>query len=136
MKVADVVKDALLLLRVIDKEDAPEDADARDAIRALNRMMRAWEVDGLPLGWSDVSTVQDDLPAPPEAEEAIVYNLALRLAGQFGRAVGADVVTLANDGLATLRAQVASNDYARCRYDDLPLGTGQRGGSWRDGFNS
>jgi hypothetical protein len=34
-------------------------------IRALNLMMRRWEASGLALGWTDVASVTDDLPAPP-----------------------------------------------------------------------
>lgn len=133
-KVAVIVKDALLALRVIDKDDAPEDADARDCVRALNLMMREWEVDGLPLGWADVESVNDELPAPPEAEGAIGLNLAKRLQGQFRKAMSPDDLGAAAGGLSRLRAQVALNSYARVSYDDLPIGTGQPGGSWMDGF--
>lgn len=133
-QVGEVVRGALLLLRVTDATEAPEAEDAQDAIRALNLMMRAWEVEGISLGWRDVSTPADELPVPPEAEEVVTYSLALRLRPNYGVALEPDVISRAESGLAMLRAQIASNQYDRLTYDDLPVGQGQRVGAWRNGF--
>lgn len=133
-QVATIARDALQLLGVVDANEAPEAEDAATAVRALNLMMRAWEVDGMSMGWQDVADVTEELPAPPETEEAITYNLALRLRPKFGVTLEPDVIQQANDGLATLSAQIASNEYNRVDYPDLPHGTGQRNGSWRDGY--
>jgi len=135
-KVSEVVRDALLVMRVIDASGAPDADEARDAVNALNRMMRTWEAEGLALGWSDVEGVDDDLPAPAEAEEAIVYGLALRLRPIFGRALEPDVIAMAESSLSALRALSMNGQWSRVSYDDLPVGSGQRVGSWRDGFNS
>jgi hypothetical protein len=124
--VAAIVRDALGHLRVLDANEAVEAEDARDAVRALNLMMRRWEASGLALGWNDVTSVADTLPAPPEAEEAIGYNLALKLRARYGATLDQDTVALANDGLAALRADVAMRDSARLSYD-LP-GAGCAGG--------
>lgn len=134
-QVATIINDALGILRVLDPNEAPEAEDAASAIRALNLMMRAWEVDGLSLGWSDVSSPADTLPAPPEAEEAMTYHLAIRLRARYGAALEPDVVQLATDGLATLRAQVMANSFDRLTYPDLPAGAARRGGSYSDGIN-
>jgi hypothetical protein len=133
-QVALIVRDALQLLGVVDANEAPEAEDAAAGVRALNLMMRAWEVDGLSMGWQDVATVTEELPAPPEAEEAITYNLALRLRPKYGVVLEADVIQQARDGLATLNAQILSTEYNRLEYPDLPYGTAQRNGSWRDGY--
>jgi hypothetical protein len=127
-KVADIVRDALGHLREIDANEAVEAEDARDAVRALNMMMRRWEADGLALGWTDVTNVEDTLPAPAEAEEAIGYNLALKLRARYGSTLDQDVVQHANDGLAMLRADVATRDAVRLGYPDLP------GGGYADPF--
>ncbi len=130
-KVADILRDALGHLREIDANEAVEAEDARDGIRALNLMMRRWEANGLALGWTDVASVTDTLPVPPEAEEAIGYNLALRLRARYGGTLDQDVVQLANDGLAMLRTDVAASDAARLSFDDLP---GVRNYSGLSGF--
>lgn len=131
----DIIRDALEQIRVCDANAAIDDNDAASALRALNTMMRAWEADGLSLGWSDVASVQDDMPTPPETDEAIGANLAVRLSSKYGVQVSPITVSLATSGVSLIRAMIANNDFARCSYDDLPRGTGQSfGGGWRQGF--
>lgn len=101
-KVLDIVSRALRILRKTDVNDVPPPEDVATAIVALNAMMQRWEADGLALGWSRVSTPDETLPAPPEAEEAIADNLALRLRAEYGAALEPDVVRRAEDGLAAL----------------------------------
>lgn len=133
--VARIVTDALVLLRVVDPREAPEAEDMKAGIRALNLMMRVWEIDGPALGWSDVANPGDTLPAPPEAEQAITDNLALMLRPRYGSELEADLVARAASGYSTLKAREVANSFSRLEYPDLPRGTGQPGGSWRDGFN-
>lgn len=102
-QVQDIVRDALGHLRVIDANAPVKPIDMRDAIRALNLMVRRWEADGLALGWSDVSEPTDVLPLPPEAEEAVGYNLALRLRARYGVQIDPDIVALADAGLSALQ---------------------------------
>lgn len=99
----DILTESLRLLRVIGSNEAPDDDDARDALSALNRMMRRWEANGLALGWNDVANMQDLLPAPPEAEEAIIYNLAMRMRPLFGKTLEPDVMAMARNGRNELR---------------------------------
>lgn len=130
-----IIRDALEHLRVADAHTSLDENDTADALRALNQMMRVWEVDGISLGWQDVAAAEDDMPTPPEADEAIGYGLAIRLAPRFGVQPDGVTVQMASQGVDTLRAFVASNLYERCSYDDLPIGSAQRtGGGWRAGF--
>lgn len=130
-----IIRDALQHLRVADSSSALDENDTADALRALNQMMRTWEVDGVSLGWQDVPNAEATMPTPLEADEAIGYGLAIRLAPRFGVQPDAVTVQMATQGLGTLRAFVASNLYERCSYDDLPIGNAQRvGGGWRAGF--
>lgn len=129
------IRRALQHLRVADSSSAIDANDEADALIALNQMMRTWEVDGIALGWQDVVHATDEMPTPPEADEAIGYGLAIRLAPSFGVQPDQVTVQMAAQGLGTLRALVASNLYDRCSYDDLPIGNAQRvGGGWRAGF--
>lgn len=133
-KVGEVIRDALLLLRVVDADEAPEADDSKDAIRALNLMMASFEAEGVSVGWSNVASPDDDMPCPPENEEGIAYLLATRLRPRYGVALDADVVQGAQAGMAAMRAQVASADYTRVSYPDLPAGQGQPFGAWYEGF--
>lgn len=132
--VVDILRDALGHLRVADAAEALKADEARDAMRALNLMARRWEASGIAIGWQEVTSPDDVLPAPPEVEEALGYNLALRLRARYGGTIDADVVELARAGLADLAADVAATEFLRVEYDDLPAGTGQRDGCWRDGL--
>lgn len=102
----DILRDALGYLRVQDASAPVEDTDARDGLRALNMMLRRWEANGLTLGWSDISAPEDVLPLPAEAEEAVGYNLAVRLASRYGVDLTPDIAAMARDGLAALRRDV------------------------------
>ena len=105
-QVADILRDALGHLRVIDADSAIDAIAARDGIRALNMMVRRWEANGLAMGWMDVSSPEDVLPLPAEAEEAAGYNLAVRLASLYGADITPDIAVLARDGLAELRRDI------------------------------
>lgn len=133
-QVAQIVQDALLELRVIGSNEAPDDDDARDCVRSLNTMMREWEVDGVSLGWTDVADVTDTLPVPPEAEGALTYNLAVRMAAQFGKELRPDTLQKADAGKTRLMNQIALNESAQVSYPDLPIGNRQPYGTWRDGY--
>lgn len=102
----DILTESLRLLRVIGSNEAPDDDDARDALSALNRMMRRWEANGLSMGWNDVESENDPLPAPPEAEEPIIYNLAMRMRPLFGKDLDPSVMAMARNGLNQLRRDV------------------------------
>lgn len=115
--VASIVRDALRHLGVVDATEAPESYQSEDAIRALNLMMRRWEASGIAVGWVDVASPGGTLPAPAEAEEAIGFNLALKLAPGYGVAPRQDVIDYARSGKSALMADIASRDAARLSYD-------------------
>lgn len=123
--VADIVRTALLHLRVQPARQPVKAQDMADGIAALNAMMIRWEADGVALGWHAVSNPSEDLPVPVEAEEAVGYNLALRLRARYGVDIDPDVVKFAEDGLAALLRDIASRDAARLSYD-LPVAESAR----------
>ena len=101
-KVGAVVKDALGYLGVTDPNEDVAAEDMVTALRQLNLMLRRWEANGLSLGWNDVDNPDDDMPVPAEAEEAIGYNLALKLRPHYGVQIAPDVVEFARVGYNTL----------------------------------
>lgn len=134
--VYDLVRDALLHLRVVPASQTVPAGDMADGIRALNLMMRELEADGLSLGWSDVDAPAATLPLPPEAERAVGYLLAMTLRSQYGTEIDPDLIALATQSEASLRAQVTNQTFARVEYPDLPAGVGRnRGYGWRNGLN-
>ncbi len=90
-KVAEIVGGALALLRIVDAAEAPEAEDMATGISAMNMMMSRWEANGYSVGWSPVEAPSDEMPSPPEADEAIMYNLAVRLRARYGANLEEDV---------------------------------------------
>lgn len=124
-QVQTIVNRSLRLLGMLDANESPEAVDTQTAIEALNALMVRWEADGVALGWSAVSSGSDTLPAPPEAEMPIAYNLAVVLRPEYGVALAPDVIAMARDGLSRLLADVHNVGYARLDLE-LPQGESQR----------
>ena len=100
--VAKLVARSLRLIQVIDPSQDVRDRDMGTAIEALNAMLQRWEADLLSLGWSPVSSPEDTLPLPVEAEQAVAYCLAVVLAPEYGVTPLPAVTQLANSGMNDL----------------------------------
>lgn len=94
---------SLRLLGVLDPVTPASAEDIATALPVLNALVTRWEANGLALGWANVSSASATLPIPPEADEAVAYNLACRLAPEYGVSVVPEVMTYARDELACLR---------------------------------
>lgn len=106
MKVEELVARSLRLIKVLDPNEAIEASDFETARFALNTMMARIEADGISVGWQDVVNPADELPLPPEAVEAIAYNLAIALADEYGQAITPSIATKAEQGLASVYRDV------------------------------
>ena len=100
--VSSVVTAALRKIRVVDATTVPEPYQMEFAIDAMNRMVVRWQANGTEFGYQPVTTPYDTLPAPMEAENAIIYNLALELGMEYGKAPTTDVVNFARGYLAEI----------------------------------
>lgn len=105
--VATLVARSLRLIQVIDVVQPVKPQDMSTAILALNAMVRRWEANGLALGWQPVDNPSDELPFPEEAEEAVAYNLAVRLAPEYGTEISQMVGFGAEQFLNELRRDQA-----------------------------
>lgn len=101
-----IISRALRLLRVLDPNEAPEAEDSQTALEVLNQMLRRWEADGIALGWNTLALVTNELTIPEEAEEAVAYNLAVKLRPEYGVTIDPDVRETARKGLDALRRDV------------------------------
>ena len=106
MTVQELISRSLRILRVQDSHEAPEAEDYATAMLALNSMLTRWEADGVALGWQNVDNPEDVLPVPDEAQDAVAYNLALRLRSEYGASIDPDVIQFARDGLNALYRDV------------------------------
>jgi hypothetical protein len=126
--VQDITTRALRLLGAVDANESLEAEDSATAILALNAMCRRWEANGMAMGWADVANPSDTMPNPPEADEAIAYNLALRLAPEYQLSPSAAVIEYATEGLRALQRDRLV-EMPLVQANDAPCGAG-RGMGW------
>lgn len=121
-KAGELISDALEEILVNQDESPEEPSDVQSAIRAMNRMIAAWNY---PLGYTVVDNVDDEVTVIAAAEEAIVKNLAIRLAPQFDAIVTLDLKNAAKGALASLRRIVIV--VGEASYPSrLPVGSGNQ----------
>lgn len=123
--VVDIVSRALRILRVIDPDEAVEERRFFNALEALNTMIDAWEGHGRAIGWSRQKNPKDIMPTPPELDEAIAFNLAVKLRPEYGKALEPDVIEFAKSGLNLIRTMIAANEYLEMD-TDLPAAESSR----------
>jgi len=82
-----VIRDALQEILVQAAEQPITAAEGQGAMRLLNRMMAAWVLDGVDLSYTPVDSLNDDITVVDGALDAIVLNLAIKLAPQYDRPI-------------------------------------------------
>lgn len=120
-KVIQIVKSAMQKIRVADSNTAPEPSMVADAIACLNRMVMRWQADGTQLGFSPVDGPDEVISIPIEAEQAVIYNLALDIGSEYGVAPTQDVVNF---------AQSYMRDILRDQFVSTPLRSNGSGAPW------
>lgn len=132
---AEIVRDALQELVVQAAESPLEASETQYAIRAMNRYMYMLDAQGISLGYTVITSLGDTVTIPPGAEQGLVMNLALVIAGQFDATPSQDTRLAAREGLDAMRkiaVSVSAADYP-CT---LPIGSGNEGNSgiWSSKF--
>ncbi|MGH1470159.1 MAG: packaged DNA stabilization gp4 family protein [Cellvibrionaceae bacterium] len=120
LKVGRIIRDALQEINVQESEQPLIGSEASMAIRYLNRMMMSWPSD---IGYRPVDSIEDVICIPVYAEEAIVLNLAIRLAPQFDIPVSIDLRQNANTAYTNLL--VRTTRLTQATYPaGIPMGRG------------
>lgn len=107
------------------------------ALRRLDTLMATWNAKGIRLGYPLPSTAgSSDLDqftdVPDSANEAIILNLAIRLAPAFGKSVSMDTKMAAKQaykGLASIAAFPQERQFPK----SLPRGAGNKPWSQQNG---
>lgn len=123
---AEVITSALLELEAIEVETGIEASEMQTGINYLNRMMSAYAVKGIDLGFTKITNQSDYVTVTDGALEGIIFNLALKLAPQFGASPSQMLYENAKDGrkdLFRLSVKVIPTKYPA----NLPRGSGHSG---------
>jgi hypothetical protein len=130
-----IVEDAFAELALAGNVFDLTPEELQTALVRLDRMLAYWESQGVVLGYAMpdplLGSGLDDASGVPEgAVQTIVANLAVRMAGVWGKEVSQDTRNTAKQGLdALLGAAVAPRP--RALPDTLPMGAGHK----RTGLN-
>jgi len=105
----DLVTQAMKSIGVLEQGETPSGAEGVDGLAALNQMLSSWIHDGIDLEYenvalSDTMTYADDHMGP------FRYNLAVRLAPEFGVMPSPLVMGMANDGYLQLQREYLDPD--------------------------
>lgn len=128
----DLIKDALGEITVLGAEAPVEAADAQAGIRYLNRMMAAFDADGIDLGYTEVTGLANLITVPAGAIAGMVSQLGVMLWDQFsnGEPVPSTLLARAISGKNTMR-NIAFTISATEFPSTLPIGSGNEWDSGR-----
>lgn len=116
-KAIDVISRALRLIGVTSDGEALEASVASDALGVLNGLLAEW-YGNIAIPDYSVTSLTADMTIDDGDKEALSYQLALRLAPEYGQSLTAEFVQAADASMTALR-----NRYffaGRTNFDELP----------------
>jgi len=107
---------------------SPEQLES--ALRRLDAMLMEWNAKGVRLGYASASSPQDsdldtETNVPDSAWEAVITNLAVRIAPGYGKTVSPDTKMVAKQGYNTL-LQRATFPLEQQLPETMPSGAGNK----------
>lgn len=108
--------------------------ELEDALRRLDSMIAMWDGKGIRLGYAlpstpDTSELDQDSGLPDTAHEAVIMNLAVRLASGFGKTLSQDTRIIAKQAYDALLVGPAQPPPQAAK--SVPSGAGNK--PWRNG---
>lgn len=105
-------------------------SDLMAALRKLDTLIATWEAQGLTINWVfssnyDTSDPDDAVTVPDASLQAVITNLALRIAPSFGKNVSIETRQAAWQGLNALRVSKATIPQQQYPVT-TPIGEGNR----------
>jgi hypothetical protein len=98
-----IIGRALRLINVIDANEAIEANIAQDTLETLNGMLAEWHEAQIGLPDYSFATLTDTLATDAADREAIAYQLAIRVAPEYGRSLSQEAAVIAEASMARLR---------------------------------
>lgn len=102
---SDIIGRALRLLDVIASGEAVDAAIAADSLSVLNAMLAEWHEAGIGLPDYSLSGLSDTLATDAADSEAIAYQLAIRVAPEYGLSVRPELAAMARQTMFRLRSR-------------------------------
>lgn len=129
-----VIKAALQRIVVQASEAELEPDEYNDAIFAMNNLMLAYDAQGIALGYTEVSTLADEITIPTGALRGLIANLAIEISPDYDGEITQGLVLAAKEGLEAMRELgviVGTSEFP----STLPIGTGNaEDGRWHSRY--
>ena len=90
-----LIKDAMVLAGILDEVQSPSAEQGDSTLRMQNEMLSEWAVDGIELNYYPQTSLSDTTPIPDSTIAAVKYNMAVRLAGEYGTFMSQESVAMA-----------------------------------------
>lgn len=103
----DYITRALRMLGVVAEGEVARAEQATDALTVLNAMLASWSNEGVRLELPTLA-LTDTVPLPANHDDAITYNLAVRVSAEFGIDPKMAPAALADQTFRALQAQYAN----------------------------
>lgn len=100
-----IIRRALRILTVIDAQEALDANIAQDALETLNAILAEWHEAGLGLPDYSLASITDTLASDAADSEAIAYELALRLAPEYGCPMSPEAAAVGRRAMFHLRSR-------------------------------
>lgn len=101
--VAQVAKASLQRILVQADESALSPSEYSDFIFAMNNFMLSLDAEGIQLGYTEVSTLADEVTIPVGALRGLIANMAIEVAPDYNGVVSEGLVIAASQGLRAMR---------------------------------
>lgn len=130
MATAERVINAALRKIIVQGSESPLEPDEyQDAIFAMNMLVSDWDANNISLGYTLITNLSQEVTVPTGALRGLVANLAIACAPEYDGVVSPELVTEANQGMATIRMigqSIPTSSYP----STLPLGSGNYNLQW------
>ena len=118
-----ILRQALQQILVQASEADLEPTELYDALMTMNGMMAEWEARGWNLGYTELDNIGSQVTIPPGSRQAVIHNLAIRLAPQYGGEVPPALIQSAREGLDAV-SRLALRAINTPKPPTLPIGSG------------
>lgn len=120
-----IIRRALRLIGAMDANEALPARDAEDGLETLNAMLAEWHEAQIGLPDYSLSSITDTLASDVADREALAYQLAIRVAPEYGLSIPPEVGVMAEQAMGRLRLryfQPGTSDFSelpslRCTFN-------------------
>lgn len=133
--VAQVAKASLQRILFQGSEAPLQASEYQDFIFAMNNYMLDRDAEGITLGYTEVSSLSDQVTIPTGALRGVIANMAIEVAPDYGGVISEGLVLAAKQGLKVMRKIGQANPISFYP-STLPIGSGNEGSSlvWNTHF--